>query len=434
MDLAAAGLNQQPFRTHGKPLVTVAYRGYRDAMTALRSTAMHDNGLTLLQGPALSGKRTLVREFVDSLDAECAVARVDGKGLNTTALLETILKQFGYQLDYNSANELFAMLRVFAMQQAARHEPPLIVVEDIHGLNPSALRALCELAELKIRRRSATQASALKMILVSDRSLQPLMDAPALATLADRVTEDCHMHPMNAAETTNYLHAKLQAAGSAVPDFVFPASICAEVWQASGGWPGIVDRIALLALSRAATLPVSSPDIEHPTIPQGTWDGTVSNGVYFGRGRRGDPPRLVVSLQGRVVSELNFEAPRLLIGRSEHNDIAVTSRFVSRHHALLVRSANTTFLMDLNSTNGTLVNSRRVSNHVLLHEDVISIGDHRIKFYDPQATAHVDLGGDEFAETAIMKSLSDMRSLLAQENTALLPAASEELPTVTNQP
>ena len=85
--------------------------------------------------------------------------------------------------------------------------------------------------------------------------------------------------------------------------------------------------------------------------------------------------------------------------------------------------------MDLNSSNGTFVNSRRVSNHVLMHDDVITIGNHRIKFNDPHATRRGSLDGNEFADTAIMKTLEDMRSLLAQENTEILPTLTENLPT-----
>ena len=125
-----------------------------------------------------------------------------------------------------------------------------------------------------------------------------------------------------------------------------------------------------------------------------------------------------------------MEKPRLLIGRSDHNDIAIGSRFVSRHHALLVRHGGSTFLMDLNSTNGTFVNSRRVSNYVLVHDDVITIGHHKIKFRDTDARTRGNLEGVEFADTAIMKTLQDMRNLLAQENTETLPAVSEELPTI----
>jgi pSer/pThr/pTyr-binding forkhead associated (FHA) protein len=86
--------------------------------------------------------------------------------------------------------------------------------------------------------------------------------------------------------------------------------------------------------------------------------------------------------------------------------------------------------MDLNSSNGTFVNSKRVSNHVLIHDDVITLGHHRIKFHDPSATSRDELEGTDFADTAIMKTLDDMRKLLEQENTALLPIVTEDLPTI----
>jgi hypothetical protein len=56
---------------------------------------------------------------------------------------------------------------------------------------------------------------------------------------------------------------------------------------------------------------------------------------------------------------------------------------------------------------------------------VIMLGNHRIKFLDPQAKTRTDLEGAEFADTIIMKTLQDMRRLLAQENTELLPALQE---------
>ena len=79
MDLGAAGLKQQPFRTHGRPLATVSYASYELALEKLRETCSTPNALMLLQGPPLSGKTTVIRAFVDSLPDECSVAVVDGK-------------------------------------------------------------------------------------------------------------------------------------------------------------------------------------------------------------------------------------------------------------------------------------------------------------------------------------------------------------------
>ncbi len=428
MDLAAAGLTEQPFRTHGKPLSVVSYSSYRDALEILRQTCESPTGLALIQGPTLSGKSTLIRQFVDTLPEECAYAVINGDGMNTKALLEGLLGQFGYDIDFNTNNELLAMLRVFAQQQAALHEPPVVIIENAHALNPSALRVLCELAKWRVRR-----ICALKLVLVSDRSLQSIIDAPAMERISRRLTADFHLRPMTCAETDTYLHSKLEAAGSLVPSLVFPTSVCKEMWEASAGWPGILDRIALLALAQAETLPVRDAHIEKPALPNGTWDAQTIEEAELDSGDQPAPPVLFLAERGKEPERLKFEKARLLIGRSEHNDLSIDSRFVSRHHMLLVRHGSSTLLMDLNSTNGTFVNSRRVSNHVLIDDDVITVGHHSIKFCDPHAKQRGTLDGAEFADTAIMKTLEDMRSLLAQENTAILPAQSENTPTLGSQ-
>jgi pSer/pThr/pTyr-binding forkhead associated (FHA) protein len=137
-------------------------------------------------------------------------------------------------------------------------------------------------------------------------------------------------------------------------------------------------------------------------------------------------PRIFLTYNGRTLRELEIDRPRLLVGRSDHNDLCVNSRFISRHHALFVKHGTATFLMDLNSTNGTYVNSQRISNHVLLHDDVISIGNHGIKFHDPNARDSIKIDGSDLADTVVMKTLRDMRKLLARENTQSLPIPTEE--------
>lgn len=425
MDLGAAGLVKQPFPTHGKPLAIISYGSERAAIEVLQDTCKNATGLSLLQGPSLSGKSTLIRTFTNSLHEDCSVAVVDGKGLDSTKLLIAVLRQFGYDPDLHSRNELLGLVRIFALQQATSHEAPLLIIENAHELNPGALRVLCELAELRVR-----CGNALKMVLVSDRSLNSITSAHAMQPIAKRILHDFHLRPMSRQEAKHYLHTKLQAAGSNFPEFAFPDAVCEELWQASAGWPGIIDRIALLALASAKSLPVTVDTVEHPILPAGTWADAEATDELQNQGIPRKRPQLVVTSDGIVINELTMDKSKMLIGRSDHNDIAISSRFISRHHALFIRHGTATFLMDLNSTNGTFVNSKRVSNHALKHEDVVTIGHHRIKFHDPYATSHRSPDGIDLSDTVIMKTLDDMRNLLAHENTALMPTASEDLPTL----
>jgi pSer/pThr/pTyr-binding forkhead associated (FHA) protein len=201
---------------------------------------------------------------------------------------------------------------------------------------------------------------------------------------------------------------------------VVPAAVCCELYQASGGWPGIVDRLALLAIARADRTPIEIKHVEHPSIPESTRQQAASclnNGPSV--------PLLTLTHSGKLLKEIKFTGTRILIGRSEHNDLSIDSKFVSRHHALLVRHDTATLLMDLNSSNGTFVNSRRVSNQVLANNDVMSFGEHRLKFIDPTAQDRQSLEGFSFNETVVMKTLDDMRRVLARETTEILPVQRE---------
>jgi type II secretory pathway predicted ATPase ExeA len=411
MDLGAAGLSEQPFPTHGKTLRVLSYVSERAALEILNDTYVNPKGLCLLQGPALSGKSTLVRSFIETLHEDCAVALVDGTGLNSTNLLVAALRQFGFNLQTSSANELLGLVRVFALQQATSHEPPLLIIENTDEMNPSAMHTLCELADLRVR-----MGSALKIVLVSDRSLGEIISSPAMESISRRLLHDFHLHPMTQLEVKNYLHDKLRAAGNDNPELVFPDAVCDELWSASGGWPGILDRLALLALARAETIPVEVDQIEHPALPSGTWGEDEPAPSVHELADVPAAPRLIVTTDGDVIDDLRMETPRLLIGRSDHNDISIDYSLISRHHALLVREGGSTFLIDLNSTNGTFVNAKRVSNHVLMHDDVITIGHHKIKFCDPHGRTHSELGDSEFAETTVMRTLEDMRNPKAQSS------------------
>ncbi|MGI9220659.1 MAG: FHA domain-containing protein, partial [Woeseiaceae bacterium] len=242
-----------------------------------------------------------------------------------------------------------------------------------------------------------------------------------------------HLHPMKMEEAREYLHVKVLVAGCNKPETLFPGPVCDALWQASGGWPGILDRVALLALSKAKELPLNTELIDKPALPEGTWNediptlnDQITEAVI-------DPPSLFVTLDGLVRQKLTMDdASRVLIGRSEHNDITLASKFVSRHHALMVRIGRATFVMDLNSTNGIFVNSKRVTNQFLMNDDVISIGNYRIKFIDPSTTEREIVDSDTFADTAILKTLDDMRNLLAQGEQNSPARSTENLPTASS--
>ena len=68
------------------------------------------------------------------------------------------------------------------------------------------------------------------------------------------------------------------------------------------------------------------------------------------------------------------------IGSSHDCNIRLESNFVSRHHAHLIKTRDGSILEDLNSTNGTYINSRRINKRALRGGDVVSIGKYRLRY------------------------------------------------------
>ena len=138
----------------------------------------------------------------------------------------------------------------------------------------------------------------------------------------------------------------------------------------------------------------------------------------------GTTPVLLVSLSGRRLAAVPLGERQLLIGRSTLSDVRLESRFVSRHHAVVIPASGGHWIVDLKSTNGTLVNSRSVRHHRLADGDVISIGNHRIRYQCESATGVSAAPDPSGAETLVMRSLRGIHPLdRNRDDSARRPAA-----------
>ena len=99
--------------------------------------------------------------------------------------------------------------------------------------------------------------------------------------------------------------------------------------------------------------------------------------------------KLLITLDGVQVADFPVEKERITIGRRDFNDIQLDHIGVSGEHAVLVTILNDSFVEDLGSTNGTLVNGAPVRKHFLRNGDLIEIGRHRLRFIgDVAVTRH----------------------------------------------
>ncbi|MCC6608224.1 MAG: FHA domain-containing protein [Burkholderiales bacterium] len=111
--------------------------------------------------------------------------------------------------------------------------------------------------------------------------------------------------------------------------------------------------------------------------------------------------KLILSMDGLVLKEITLTKERTTIGRKPHNDIQIDNLAVSGEHAVIVTILNDSFLEDLGSTNGTLVNGQPIKKHFLQNSDVIELGKYKLKYLsDTPAAAK---GPQDFEKTMVIR-------------------------------
>jgi hypothetical protein len=111
--------------------------------------------------------------------------------------------------------------------------------------------------------------------------------------------------------------------------------------------------------------------------------------------------KLILSLDGMVLREFPLTKERTTIGRKPHNDIVIDNLAVSGEHAMIMTILNDSFLEDLGSTNGTLVNGQPIKKHFLQNNDVIELGKYKLKYLSEGAQQSAP--GD-FEKTMVLRS------------------------------
>src|SRR5438105_735168 len=97
--------------------------------------------------------------------------------------------------------------------------------------------------------------------------------------------------------------------------------------------------------------------------------------------------KIVVSLEGDIVSEVDLAKPVTVVGRHPACDIVLDHPAISARHMLFRVVNRTVYVEDLASTNGTRVNGHATGHQVVHHLDLVEIGRHKLHFFDESLLA-----------------------------------------------
>ena len=114
--------------------------------------------------------------------------------------------------------------------------------------------------------------------------------------------------------------------------------------------------------------------------------------------------KLVLHLEDGTTMEIPLDQERITIGRRADNDVCLSNLAVSGEHAAVVTILADSFLEDLGSTNGTLVNGNPIVKHFLRDRDEIDVGQHKLVYYADES----EVAGSQYVARGMRAAAGDL--------------------------
>lgn len=433
------GLEKPPFARLPGPSTIYHSEQYSLLMDALAVAKAAPDNLVVLRGADGSGKSTLINRYLSCLDEDETVVKFDDSCTGSIDFYCAFFGQIGFRNIDGKLDELRKITNEFLVHRVVNDDPVLLVVDNAHDMHPAVFDELRwhaavqykgrrvfsivlagnarlghlldspAVADLTFRKRvdfhirAYTEAETAEYILyrlmlagIDDRiAFTP--EALALvyrftAGIPRRINRLCAMLLSEARDKMTHdiddTLVRAVAEAAQLPANVFPkkhrsrrktdgnSALSAEIGQLKADKAALASRLAraerMLAINAREKEAMLASMGELEQLRELAADQEPDDAAI----------RLLrVVLRGKVerIHEISADDPYIMIGRGKDCDLQLKSKHVSRHHALVVRKGAKTYIEDLKSFNGTIVNGTRVTRCDLNADDAVLIGEFRIE-------------------------------------------------------
>ncbi|MBE7418033.1 MAG: AAA family ATPase [Ideonella sp.] len=226
------GFTGSPFQLNPDPAFYFGSQGHSNVMSYLRFGVHQGEGFIVVTGDIGAGKTTLVRTLLEQLNSdEVVAAQVLNTQLQSGELLQSILTAFGVPVPSGSKAQLLAELEKFLCEVAVSRRRALLIVDEAQNLGPEAIEELRMLSNFQVGNHALLQS-----FLVGQPELRKQLESRSMEQLRQRVIASCHLGPLTAPETRDYIEHRLRHVGwDANP--AFDDGVFDVIFRQTGGIP-----------------------------------------------------------------------------------------------------------------------------------------------------------------------------------------------------
>ena len=356
-----------------------------NALKKLRDALAQRTPVAMLIDDGNGRAAQVLDHFVSDGEQDTDVVRIRDPFLDSITFMRQLIAGLGFQTAELSLTDLESIFRMFLSYQKTHHRRTVVCFEEAQEQGAWVLDKMCQFVEFEEQ-----SGFGLFIVLVGRSDLVSALAQPPLDSLSGAERAIITVAPLALSDTREIVRRCVEVDGRGDVAQVFDFRAITRIHKLSAGVP---DNIGSLC---GECVEMLNKDNETLVTTSLVNKAAESLGLYSSPGSTqalkldGDPcladadfpssGQLIVRKEGRVIQTLMVDKESILIGRDQRCDICITSPVVSRQHALIVNAPAGVKLVDLGSTNGSIVDGERVDRCPLQENEVIVIGDCRIEF------------------------------------------------------
>ena len=245
MYLKYFGFREAPFNLTPDPKFFFDGPLHREAWASLLYGIKEKKGFVVVTGEVGTGKTTLIRKVLRSLEATHHSVFIFNTRLTFDELLETILRDLDLEQSGAGRVAMLEKLNEFLLEKIRAGHTVSIIIDEAQNLTEDVLEGVRLLSNMETDREKLLQ-----IILVGQPELDVKLNARSLRQLKQRVTLWCRLDCLGQKDTESYIQHRLNVAGYEGTG-LFDAAALSCIWEETSGIPRLINAVCDSALLTA---------------------------------------------------------------------------------------------------------------------------------------------------------------------------------------
>jgi general secretion pathway protein A len=216
---------------------------HREAISNLEYGIASRKGITLLVGPAGTGKTTAIRAALERQPARTHCVHLHNPALTRDEFIRMLAMQFALSpAAQTSKTDLLLELEVLLRRRHAANETTILVVDEAQSLPGELLDEIRLLTNIEM-----PSEKLLPLVVAGQPEIATRLNDPSFSQLKQRIALRCSLRPLTMKESVGYIASRIRAAGGD-PAQLFTREAVLLVFEQSGGIPRTINVLADNAL------------------------------------------------------------------------------------------------------------------------------------------------------------------------------------------